>query len=298
MESAITFFTSTVVELVVLFFMISFVVNLINAKLPANKVSQLLSGNRGYVIAVSLGALTPFCSCSTLPMTIGLIKARVSFGPMMAFLFTSPLLNPYIFVLFGFVFGIKVTAIYSVSVIVLAVISGHVLQRLHFERFIREGMQPNAVNASCEQPAPPSSAPFLHKKSLWRHSFIESYKQLAAFVPYLLIGVAVGALLHGYTPQETIEQLMRHSLIFTIPAAAILGVFLYIRASTMLPIATALIAKGASMGPVMALTVAGAGASLPELIMMKRMFCWPLMLAFILAVFTTACVTGFAIELI
>ena len=98
-------------------------------------------------------------------------------------------------------------------------------------------------------------------------------------------------------PESAFAQLQGYSVIIIIPLAAIIGVFLYVRASTMVPIATALIAKGMSMGSIISLTIAGAGASLPEMIMMKRMFHWPLMFAFIFVVFATACITGFAIEL-
>ncbi|MCW8997765.1 MAG: permease, partial [Kangiellaceae bacterium] len=123
-------------------------------------------------------------------------------------------------------------------------------------------------------------------------------KQFISFAPYMAIGVAVGAFLHGYVPQSFFESISSLASWWLIPAAAIIGVFLYVRASTMVPIATSLIAKGMSMGAIMSLTIAGAGASLPEMIMMKRMFHWPLIIAFILLVFTTACLTGFAIDLL
>ena len=136
LSAAVDFFIGTFGELAILFIGISFVVTFINQKLPANTVKRLLSGNRGYGIAVSLGAVTPFCSCSTLPMTIGLIKARAAFGSIMAFLFTSPLLNPFIVGLFWISFGLQVTLIYAVVVIVLAILSGYLLQKLKFDRLI------------------------------------------------------------------------------------------------------------------------------------------------------------------
>ncbi len=132
----------------------------------------------------------------------------------------------------------------------------------------------------------------------WKKLLVDTSKQFISFAPYMMIGVAVGALLHGYVPQNAFENLQGYNVIVIIPLAAVIGVFLYVRASTMVPIATALIAKGMTMGSVISLTIAGAGASLPEMIMMKRMFHWPLMFAFIFVVFATACITGFAIELI
>ncbi len=307
MKNTLEFFISTFAELAILFVLISFVVSFINNKLPAKKVKQLLSGNRGYSVAVSLGALTPFCSCSTLPMTIGLIKARAAFGPIMAFLFTSPLLNPFIVGLFWLTFGAKVTLIYASFVILLAIVSGYFLEKFQFNRFIKADLfasncskKPNhdeADNNQCKDTANQKPTPENTASKHWQELLKETLKQFLSFAPYMIIGVAVGALLHGYVPKHAFETLQGYSTAIIIPLTAIIGVFLYVRASTMVPIATALIAKGMTMGSVIALTVAGAGASLPEMIMMKRMFHWPLMFAFILVVFTTACLTGFAIEL-
>ena len=237
-------------------------------------------------------------------MTIGLIKARAAFGPIMAFLFTSPLLNPFIVGLFWITFGAKVTLIYSSFVVILAIVSGYFLEKFHFERFIKADLlkpscsetNSNREKASgCNEPQTPSKPSTIQH---WKTLFIETWKQFVSFGPYMVIGVAVGALLHGYVPESAFEHLNGYSVLIITPLAAIIGVFLYVRASTMVPIATALIAKGMTMGSVISLTIAGAGASLPEMIMMKRMFHWPLMFAFIFLVFATACITGFAIELI
>jgi len=308
MKDALEFFITTFAELAILFVIISFVVSVINDRLPPEKIKQLLSGNRGYGVAVSLGALTPFCSCSTLPMTIGLIKARAAFGPIMAFLFTSPLLNPFIVGLFWITFGAKITLIYSTFVIVLAIISGYFLEKYHFERFIKSDLFSTGCNkeaptnasekVTCGKSKDSTPAPQESRLNRWKNLLSETTKQFVSFAPYMMIGVAVGAVLHGYVPQTAFENLNGYSILVIIPLAAIIGVFLYVRASTMVPIATALIAKGMTMGSVISLTIAGAGASLPEMIMMKRMFHWPLMFAFIFVVFATAVITGFAVELV
>ncbi len=308
LTNTLEFFIVVFSELALLFVAISFLVSFINQKLPPEKVKQLLSGNRGYGIAVGLGAVTPFCSCSTLPMTIGLIKARAAFGPIMAFLFTSPLLNPFIVGLFWVTFGAKITLIYSVFVVVLAIISGFLLEKFNFQRFINKDLlTPSCADStstqqtsSCSDNKTSNSCSVKEesKKLKWQKLLSETVKQFISFAPYMVIGVAVGAVLHGYVPETAFASLAGESLLLVIPLAAIIGVFLYVRASTMVPIATALVAKGMAMGAVMSLTIAGAGASLPEMIMMKRMFHWPLMFAFIFVVFATACITGFAIELL
>lgn len=309
LSEAISFFVGTFSELALLFIGISFMVSFINQKLPANTVKRLLSGNRGYSVAVCLGVVTPFCSCSTLPMTIGLIKARADFGPVMTFLFTSPLLNPFIVGLFWISFGPKITLIYAIFVIALAVLSGYLLQKLKFERYIRQELiappcSDNAINSSGSCSVENATKEDGHKNSSisvhlnWISLVKETLFQFVSFMPYMILGVAIGAFLHGYVPTSFFENLSSIASYWLIPITAIIGVFLYVRASTMVPIAAALAAKGMSMGAIMSLTIGGAGASLPEMIMMKKMFHWPLLLAFISLVFTTACLTGFAIELI
>lgn len=289
-NEAITFFIYVFSELALLFLLISFVVAVINHKLPTEKVRQLLSGNSGYGVAVGLGAVTPFCSCSTLPMTSGLIQARAAFGPIMTFLFTSPLLNPFIVTLFWVSFGAKITLIYSSFVLSLAILSGFLLEKFHFERFIKEDIyQQNQCKASRDVTAPPIHWPSLIKQTV---------TQFVGFIPYMALGVAVGALLHGYVPQTFFASLSTISSFWLIPLAAVIGVLLYVRASTMVPIAASLAAKGLSMGAIMSLTIGGAGASLPEIIMMNKLFRWPLILAFIGLVFSTACITGFTIDLL
>jgi uncharacterized membrane protein YraQ (UPF0718 family) len=301
LSEAMNFFVSTFSELALLFIGISFIVSYINQKLPANTVKRLLSGNRGYSVAVCLGAITPFCSCSTLPMTIGLIKARADFGPIMTFLFTSPLLNPFIVGLFWISFGPKITLIYTVFVIILAILGGTLLQKLNFDRYIREDLiaspctERSSVSNGCVENAIKKDSDLPVQLS-WVILTKETLSQFVSFMPYMVLGVAIGAFLHGYVPTSFFEKLSSVASYWLIPITAIIGVFLYVRASTMVPIAAALAAKGMSMGAIMSLTIGGAGASLPEMIMMKKMFHWPLLLAFITLVFTTACLTGFAIE--
>ncbi|OHU84346.1 MULTISPECIES: permease [Pseudoalteromonas] len=307
-QSALTFFVSTFAELTVLFLVISFIVSVVNHYLPTAKVRQLLSGNSGYSVAIGLGAVTPFCSCSTLPMMIGLLKARAAFGPVMAFLFTSPLLNPFIIALLWATFGVSITLCYAFFAVTMALLSGMLMQRFGFERFIREELFASTSNetgkasneTTCQTKPSSCCDPQTTKKPQPMVPFIAlskgAFKQLTMMLPYMAIGVAVGAALHGFVPTELFSALANVHLLLMIPLCAIIGTFLYVRASTMIPIAASLVAKGLSLGAVMSLTIAGAGASLPEMIMLKKLFHWPLLIAFITLVFTTACLTGLGIE--
>jgi uncharacterized membrane protein YraQ (UPF0718 family) len=299
-------------ELAFLFVMVSFVVSIVNYYLPVEKVKQLLSGNKGYTTAISLGAFTPFCSCSTIPMLIGLLKARAQFGPVMAFLFTSPLLNPFIFSLFWVTFGAKITFLYAFFAIAMAGLAGALLQYFNFEQYIktevfekREQCQTATCDSSDIKTSNHSatisccgSKAKQSKVNIFNQLLKETFSQLKTMLPYMLMGVAVGAVLHGFVPTTFFSTISNLSILILVPLSALIGVFLYVRASTMLPIAASLVGKGMSIGSVMSLTIAGAGASLPEMIMLKRLFQWQLLAAFIFTVFATACISGFAIELL
>jgi len=279
---ALQFFVVVFTELTVLFVLISLAVAWLRQRLPAERVQALLAGRRGYLAAVGLGAITPFCSCSTLPMLTGLLQARAAFGPAMAFLLTSPLLNPYVVALFWLVFGAQIMLIYALIVLITAIGAGLLLQRLRFDRFLT---LPEASAQRGGAEARPD----------WRKLCAEAFGQLRQFLPHLLLGVAVGAAVHGYVPETLIARLAGEPAWWLVPVAALAGILLYVRASTMIPLAASLVAKGASLGPVLALTVGGAGASLPEMIMLKRLFRWPLLLAFVLVVLGTACLTGYGL---
>lgn len=310
-EQAMSFFIATFFELAVLFVLVSFIVSLVNYYLPAEKIKKMLSGSRGYGTAISLGAITPFCSCSTLPMMVGLLKARAEFGPVMAFLFTSPLVNPFIFTLFWVTFGSQITLLYTLFALMMSAICGFLLQRLNFDKYIRKdiftvptGCQESSCSDKSNQVSPQilASSCCIEETKLAQNTIVLLFKdamnQFWSMIPYMVLGVAIGAILHGFVPAELITSLSGYGLLVMIPLSAFIGVFLYVRASTMVPIAASLVAKGMSVGAVMSLTIAGAGASLPEMVMLKKLFHWPLLIAFIGSVFFTACVTGFTIEFI
>ncbi|MFC3032498.1 permease [Pseudoalteromonas fenneropenaei] len=310
---AADFFVSAFTELAILFLIISMLVSAVNLYLPTSKITTLLTGNTGYGVAMGLGAITPFCSCSTLPMLVGLIRANASFGPLMAFLITSPLLNPFVISLFWITFSPAVTIIYSICVITMAGLSGALLQKFNFQSYIRpelfEPLQATCKTACTDDSEPVQEVTTCSSKKCGGTSKISpmttaqtlmlgALKQLKEMLPYMVLGVAIGALLHGFVPVSAFDTLATINVYLLIPLSALIGIFLYVRASTMIPIAASMIAKGLSVGAVMSLTIAGAGASLPEMIMLRKMFKWPLLIAFVLLVLATAIVTGFTIELL
>lgn len=332
LHQSIAFFTKGLIELTLLFIGISFVVGCINQTLPQDKVQKLLAGRngRGYVIGALLGGITPFCSCSTIPMMVGLLKAGAGFGPTMSFLFASPLVNPILLGLFIGLLGVKITLVYALLSLSLAVFSGISLEQLGFERFLKE--QRKTAPGCCKtsrtigpiqtiQPLQYSETPvqtaetvisnsgeccqvrefpfpYPFKNLGWHRIFNESIKQFISFFPYIVFGIAVGAFIHGFIPESLISRVAGEENNAVIPLAALAGIPLYIRAAALVPMAASLIAKGMSIGAVIALIIGGAGASLPEVIMLKGLFKLPLLLAFLFSVFFTAITMGFTMNMV
>ncbi len=343
-KEAGAFFIFNFIELAVLFIGVSFLVEIINLFINPVKVQKVLSSNKGgYLIASALGALTPFCSCSTIPLTLGLLKARAAFGPIMTFLFTSPLLNPIIIAVFWSAFGYEVTLIYGFIAFFVSMFAGFALGKLGFERFIKkeifssdeetrsccdstkveEKKEETKVTTSCCTPKlafttiKPNSMENdqqggccdgtvqkedVKKESKWKKIsdkalMKKTWKQFLSFAPYIAIGIGIGAFVHGFVPKELLTQYAGVDNPLAIPVAALIGVPLYIRAESMVGLAPALIDGGVSMGAILALTVAGAGASLPEMIMLKKIFKLPIMIFFLVAVFSMAIGCGFLVNL-
>lgn len=316
LKEALSFFIYNFIELALLFLVISFLVEVINLFMNPQKVQKILSSNKGgYLIASSVGALTPFCSCSTIPLTLGLIKARASFGPIMTFLFTSPLLNPIIIAVFWSAFGYEITLIYGLIAFFVSLFAGWSLEKLGFERFIKkEIFKDDTPKETCCSPKPQASFGvqkpnqnnvFIHIKPqpISKYAQIKdkkmmkkTWQQFLSFAPYIAIGIAIGAFVHGFVPQEWLSQYASANNPLAIPLSAVIGVPLYIRAESMVGLAPALLDKGVSMGSILALTIAGAGASLPEMIMLKKIFKLPIMIFFILAVFSMAIGCGFLVN--
>ncbi|XOB65763.1 permease [Deferribacteres bacterium DY0037] len=306
LQNTLDMFAFLAVELSVLFIGISLLVGLLQRHIPPSRVEALLSsnGSLGYLLAAGLGAVTPFCSCSTIPMLKGLIRARAGFGPMMVFLFASPLLNPIIVALLAATFGLTLTAIYALAALVVSVSAGWLLHILGFERYVIQtdthettGHSTSKDSAStvscCESSCCGSQAPVVKRgkySGLWR----ETWSDFVDVLPYLLIGIAIGSVIYGYMPTGLLERYAGSDNPFAIPVAAVIGVPLYIRAEAVIPLAAALTAKGVGAGTVLALIIGSAGASLTELILLRSLFTLKLLSAFVAVIFAMAMVAGYA----
>jgi uncharacterized protein len=348
------FFLIIAGELVLIFVAVSFVVGILMEYLPPSRIRDFLSNRMTwvqYLLGSGLGAVTPFCSCSTVPITAGLLKGGVPFGPTMAFLFSSPVLNPIIIALLLSLFGLKVTVVYVVITFLGSMAMAAILSKLGMERQVKpllslqttsccaEGAKPQAapikvaslasecwsaptaqplitlpmaqtIGGCCAseaavitQPASTSccSVDFEEPGNVsfgmkMKRATLSAWDTFKGVFWYLLLGAGIGAFIYGFFPQEIVVKVAGPGNPFSIPIAAAIGVPMYIRAETIIPISAALVGKGMGLGTVLALIIGGAGASIPELIILGSMFKKKLVFAFALNVFLVAIVAGFMVE--
>ncbi|WP_102261346.1 permease [Mesobacillus jeotgali] len=269
-------------ELTVLFIGISFLISLLQGYIPYEKIEKKLTGRNKVLAsfaAILFAFITPFCSCSTIPVVVNMLKKKIPFSIVMVFLFASPVLDPTILTIMGVVMGWKVTIIYTVITSVFSIVIGFTLDKLGFQRYVK-----NVIMSGYEEK---------NQKFNWRYALEETWSLMKSVYPYLLIGAAIGAVIHGLVPTEIITKWFGHDAWWLIPVAAIAGIPLYIRLSSMIPISQMLILKGMALGPVMAMMISSAGASLPEVILLKSIFKKQLVIAFIASVITMSTISGF-----
>jgi len=287
LQDVLYMFTYLLLQLTLLFIAISYLVGVLQLYIPPEKIRNVLSSKhgKGYVIAAFMGAITPFCSCSTIPFLKGLIRANAGFGPMMVFLFSSPLLNPILIVLFAVTFSFKIAAIYFAMSMGISIVAGIALEKLGFEKYI---IVPEDVEEKSNCRSGSSVTP-----NKWKQLWVEVWKDFKQAFPYLLVGVSLGAIIHGFVPTDFIANYAGSDNPLAIPFAAVIGIPLYTRAIVMIPLAAAFVAKGMGMGAVMAFVIGSAGASIPELILLRSLFKTQMIIAFILVVLSMAITTGF-----
>ena len=287
LATAMSFFIEIAVELIVLFIGITFLVGLIQEYVPDETIKRALGGRHrilGSFLGAGFGALTPFCSCSTIPLLLGMLNAGVPFASAMAFLFASPLLNPVIISLFILLLGWKITALYFSVTFLAAIVIGLMLDSLGFAAQVKSVA---AVRGCCDCEQAEDAKSRVQRSARFAFSL---FRQL---VPYLLLGAGIGAFIHGFVPTELISSIAGSGNPFAVPVAAIIGVPIYIRAETMIPIGLALIEKGMSTGAVLALVIGGAGASIPELTLLSAIFKRKMLAAFVLTIIAIAVAVGY-----
>ncbi len=261
---AVHFFLYDTVKIFLLLAVMVFAIGIIRTWLPEDRLKGWMSrgGLWGNLIAATFGAITPFCSCSSIPIFISLLKAGVPLGVTFSFLITSPIINEYLVVLMVGEFGLPVTVAYVGSGLFIGTVAGGILGKLKLNQYLETDIIDSA-NADSEV--------ITHTLATRiRYGWDEAISVIKQIWLWVIIGVGIGAFIHNYVPQETIHSLMEATGIFSVPIATILGVPMYGSCAAIVPIAVVLFQKGIPLGTALAFMMAMAALSLPEAIMLRR----------------------------
>ena len=300
LAEALHFFIYDTTKIVLLLFVIIFLMGIVNSYFPVDKVRNYLSRNKlygfEYLISSLFGVVTPFCSCSSVPLFIGFVKGGIPLGVTFAFLITSPLVNEVAIGLFIGLFGLKITAIYVISGIFLGTFSGIILQKLKLERFLTPWVKQVLENAQKEQDA------FIAEKQTFKERlpiiWAEVLTILKGVLPYVIVGIAIGGLMHGYIPKDFFGQYMGKENLFAVPMATILAVPMYSNASGVLPIVQVLVEKGIPIGTAIAFMMGVVGLSLPEAMLLKKVMTFKLIGVFFGVVTLCIIISGYLFNII
>jgi len=300
LAEALNFFIYDTTKILILLFIIIFFMGIVNSYFPIERVRNYLSRNKlyglEYLMASLFGVVTPFCSCSSVPLFIGFVQGGIPLGVTFAFLITSPLVNEVAIGLFIGLFGMKTTVIYVVSGILLGTISGFILQKLQLERHLTPWVKDLLKNAQQEQEDFQEEHQSFKNRLpvIWR----EAMQIIKGILPYVIVGIAIGGLMHGYIPEGFFEQYMSKDNLFAVPAATILAVPMYSNASGILPIVQVLVAKGIPIGTAIAFMMGVVGLSLPEAMLLKKVMTFKLIGIFFGVVTINIIISGYLFNLI
>lgn len=261
---ALHFFLYDTIKIFLLLAVMIFVIGVVRTWLPEDRLKRWMGsgGIAANFIAALFGAITPFCSCSSIPIFISLLKAGVPLGVTFSFLITSPIINEYLVILMIGEFGLPVTVAYVGSGLLIGTFAGGVLGRLKLEKYLEADIIASA-NADTEV--------ITHTiTTRIRYGWDEAISVIKQIWLWVIVGVGIGAFIHNYIPQETIHSLMEATGIFSVPIATVLGVPMYGSCAAIVPIAVVLFQKGIPLGTALAFMMAMAALSLPEAIMLRR----------------------------
>ena len=300
LAEALNFFIYDSIKITLLLVVIIFFMGIVNSYFPIDKVRNYLSRNKlygfEYVMASLFGVVTPFCSCSSVPLFIGFVRGGIPLGVTFAFLITSPLVNEVAIGLFIGLFGIETTLIYVISGILLGVFSGLILSKFNLERFLTPWVKEVLAKAQKEEDV------FIAEKTplLKRLPVIwdEVVSILKGVIPYVLIGLAIGGLMHGYIPEGFFEQYMSKDNLFAVPVATLMAVPMYMNASGVLPVVQVLVSKGIPLGTAIAFMMGVVGLSLPEAMLLKKVMTFKLIGIFFGVVTICIIISGYLFNII
>lgn len=293
---SVNFFFYDVPKILMLLAGMIFLVTIVRSFFSPERTRAALGGRRegvGNVLAAGLGVLTPFCSCSAVPLFIGFVESGIPLGVTFSFLISTPVVNEVALAMLFGLFGWQVAGLYLVTGLIIAIAGGIIIGRLHPEQYIEDFVWQVQVG---------QQAGFATYKPTWDDRIREagrSTKEIVGKVwPFVVIGIAIGAGIHGYVPEDFLASIMGSEAWWSVPAAVILGIPLYSNAAGVIPIVYALMEKGAALGTVLAFMMSVVALSLPEMLILKRVIKTRLILIFIGIVALAIIFTGYLFNLV
>ena len=279
---ALNFFVYDTLKILFLLFLISTVMGVVNTYFPIERLRNFLSSHRlyglQYVFASVFGAITPFCSCSSIPLFLGFVKGGIPLGVTFSFLITSPLINEVAVAMFAGTFGWTVTGIYVLSGILLGSIGGIVLGRMKLERWLSPWVI--QIQQASERNNEEWEACHLSFAERLPSIVKEAWGIVRGVLVYVLIGIVIGAFMHGYIPEGFFEQYLSRDSWYAVPVSVVLAVPMYANAAGIVPVVEVFVAKGIPLGTAIAFMMSVVGLSLPEATMLKKAMTWRLILVF------------------
>lgn len=289
---ALHYFIIAFSEILFLLFIVTLLMGVIQNYLSFEKIRDFLEKRKKLGIANFIssffGAITPFCSCSSTPIFIGMMQAKIPLGVALSFLITSPLVNELAIALFWAAFGWKITVIYIITGLVLGIVGGIFLDKIGMSKYVADWIQKIEVS---------KTETVVEKKSSLKSESKNILKQTNATIkkllPYVFFGIAIGSFIHGYVPKEFFETYISNDNWYSVPLAVILAIPLYIDAAGILPIIETLIGKGVAMGTAIAFMMGAIGLSLPEALLLRKVMKKKLLISYFFTIGVGMILSGY-----
>jgi uncharacterized membrane protein YraQ (UPF0718 family) len=297
---AVNFFFYDTIKIVILLFLISSLMGVINAYFPVDRLRIYLTTKKmfglEYFFASFFGAVTPFCSCSSIPLFIGFVKGGIPLGVTFAYLITSPLVNEVAVAMFLGLFGFKATVIYTGTGILMGMLGGFILGKLKLDRYLSDWVREIQNNS-------------IQKNEEWNDEKLSFLDRLPTIIKdgwdivrkvllYVIIGIAIGAAMHGYVPENFFTEFLSADKWYAVPLAVILAVPMYANAAGIVPVIQVFVAKGVPLGTAIAFMMAVVGLSLPEATLLKKVMKWKLIGVFFGTITLFIIILGFLFNIV
>jgi len=286
---AINFFIYDSIKIFILLVVIIFAVSYIRTYLAPERVKKILSNKFeifGNMIAATIGIFTPFCSCSAVPLFIGFVESGVSLGTTFSYLISAPLINEVAAALLLGLFGWKIALLYIASGWIISVVAGFIMGKMHLEKYVEDYVYKIKVKNN-----------FRLEKKTQKERAKDAYEEVKSIIkkvfPYVLVGIAIGAFIHGYAPENLLTNIAGKGNWFAVPIAVLIGIPLYSNAAGVVPIVSSLIEKGLPLGTALAFMMAVVALSLPEMIILRKVLKLRLLLIYVAIVTAGIIFTGY-----